>query len=170
MSTEALVSITLEAGIECLILETWSNRAFLKDTNEITFSDEDMGVRYPDHKRLLYLVALINQIPVKRALVDMGTSVNLIPLSTLQVAGISKNKILGHLMEVTGFGGRGKYTARYIKLCLKVGIIASLTHFHVVKMEVLYHILLGRSWLHKHRLVPSTYHQCVKGRLNVRRI
>ena len=25
---------------------------------------------------------------------------------------------------------------------------------------------LGRPWLHKHRLVPSTYHQCVKGRLN----
>ena len=29
-----------------------------------------------------------------------------------------------------------------------------------------YHILLGRPWLHKHQLVSSTYHQCVKGRLN----
>ena len=29
-----------------------------------------------------------------------------------------------------------------------------------------YHILLGRPWLHKHQLIPSTYHQCVKGRLN----
>ena len=29
-----------------------------------------------------------------------------------------------------------------------------------------YHILLGRPWLHKHQLVFSTYHQCVKGRLN----
>ena len=41
-----------------------------------------------------------------------------------------------------------------------------LGRFHVVKTEVSYHILLGRPWLHKHRLVPSTYHQCVKGRLN----
>ena len=24
----------------------------------------------------------------------------------------------------------------------------------------------GEAWLHKHRLVPSIYHQCVKGRLN----
>ena len=29
-------------------------------------------------------------------------------------------------------------------------------------------MLLGRSWLHKHRLIPSTYHECVKGRLNGR--
>ena len=37
-------------------------------------------------------------------------------------------------------------------------------------MEVSYHVLLGRPWLHKHQLVPSTYHQCVKGRLNGRMI
>ena len=73
-------------------------------------------------------------------------------------------------MEVTRFGGRGKYTAGHIQLWLKVGLIASLAHFHVVKTKVSYRILLGRPWLHKHRLVPSTYHQCMKGRLNGRMI
>ena len=73
-------------------------------------------------------------------------------------------------MEVTGFGGRGKYTTGHIQLWLKVGPIASLARFHVVKTKVSYHVLLGRPWLHKHRLVPSTYHQCVKGRLNGRMI
>jgi len=100
-----------------------------------------------------------------QALVDMGTSVNLIPLNILQVAGISENKILGHLMEVIGFGGRGEYIAGHIQLWLKVGPIASRAHFHIVKMEVSYHMLLGRLWLHKYCLVPSTYHQCVKRRL-----
>ena len=47
-----------------------------------------------------------------------------------------------------------------------MGPIASLACFHVVKIEVSYHILFGRIWLHKHRLVPSNYHQCMKGRLN----
>ena len=73
-------------------------------------------------------------------------------------------------MEVTGFGGRGEYTADHIQLWLKVGPIASLARFHVVKTEVSYHVFLGRPWLHKHQLVPSTYHQCVKGRLNGRMI
>ena len=73
-------------------------------------------------------------------------------------------------MEVTGFGGRGEYTTGHIQLWLKVGPIASLARFHIVRTEVSYHVLLGRPWLHKHRLVPSTYHQCVKGRLNGRMI
>ena len=71
-------------------------------------------------------------------------------------------------MEVTRFGGRGEYTTSHIQLWLKVEPIASLARFHAVKTKVSYHILLGRSGLHKHQLVPSTYHQCMKGRLNGR--
>ena len=71
-------------------------------------------------------------------------------------------------MEVTGFDGKGEYTAGHIQLWLKVGPITSLACVHVVRTEVSYHVLLGRPWLHKHRLIPSTYHQCVKGRLNGR--
>lgn len=55
-----LVSIASRVGVGCLIVETRSNGAFLEDTNEITFSDENMEVRYLDHRRPLYLVALIN--------------------------------------------------------------------------------------------------------------
>ena len=100
----------------------------------------------------------------------MGSFVNLISLSTLQAVEISEGKIQGCLIEVTGFKGRGEYTACHIQLWLKVGPIASLAHFHVVKTKVSYHVLLGRPWLHKHRLVLSTYHQCVKGILNGRMI
>ena len=129
-----------------------------------------MEVGYPDHRRSIYLAASINQIPIKRALVDTGASVNLIPLSTLQAARILEKKIEGYPMEVTGFGGRGEYTTGHIQLWLKVGPIASLARLQVVKIEVSYHVLLGRPWLHEHRLVPSTYHQCVKGKLNGRMI
>ena len=166
IATEALVSIASGVEVECLSAEIPKDRALLQESTEITFSDKDMEVGYPDHRRSLYLVASINQIPIKRALVDTGASVNLIPLSTLQATGISERKIQGCPMEVSGFGGRGEYTAGHIQLWLKIGSIAFLARFHVVKTEVSYHVLLGRPWLHKHRLVPSTYHQCVKGRLN----
>ena len=96
---------------------------------------------YPDHRR---------------ALVDTSAFVNLIPLSTLQAAEISERKIQGCPMEVIGFGRRGEYTAVHIQLWLKVGPMASLARFHVVKTEVSYHMLLGRPWLHKHRLVHQT--------------
>ncbi len=73
-------------------------------------------------------------------------------------------------MEVIGFKGAAEYTIGHIQLVLKVGPIVVLTRFHVVNTAVSYHALLGRPWLHKPKLVPSTYHQCVKGHLNGKQI
>ena len=113
---EALVSIASSVGVECLSTEIPEDRALLQESTEITFSDEDMEVGYLDHRRPLYLAASINQIPIKRALVDTGASVNLIPLSTLQAIRIPERKIQGCPIEVIGFGGRGEYTAGHIQL------------------------------------------------------
>ena len=168
--TEALVSIAFEAGVECLTAKIPDDKALLQEFTKITFSNEEMEVGCPDNWRPLYLVTSINQIPIKRALVDIGASVNFILLSTLQAVGILERKIQGCPMEVIGFGGKGEYTAGHIQLWLKIGPIASLARFHVVKTEVSYHVLLERPCLHKHRLVPSTYHQCMKERLNGRMI
>uniref|UniRef100_A0A2N9IWD6 Integrase catalytic domain-containing protein n=1 Tax=Fagus sylvatica TaxID=28930 RepID=A0A2N9IWD6_FAGSY len=110
--------------------------------------------------------ATINEVQVRHALVDTGSCINLIPLSTIQAAEISQKKIQGAPMEIKGFGGVSEYTRGHIQLVLKVGLIVALTRFHVVDSVVPYHILLGRPWLHKHQLIPSTYHQYVKGRLN----
>ena len=73
-------------------------------------------------------------------------------------------------MEVTGFRGVTEYTMGHIQPILRVGPIVALTRFHVMNAEAPYHVLLGRPWLHKHKLVSFTYHQCVKGRLNGRPI
>ena len=164
-ATEAIMAIAADCGAHCFTAETHASQAFLETTNAITFTDEDMEVQYPDHRRPLYFSAIINEVQVKRALVDNSSCINLIPLSTIQVAKISQKKIQGAPMEIKGFGGVGEYTKGHIQLVLKVGPIVALTWFHVVDSVVPYHILLGRPWLHKHQLIPSTYHQCVKGRL-----
>ena len=98
------MSITSGARIECLTAEVAGDRALLQESSEITFSDEDMEVGYLNHKRPLYLATSINKISIKRALVDTGASINLIPLSALQAVRISKRKIQGCPMEVTGSG------------------------------------------------------------------
>ena len=165
-ATEAIMSIAARSRAHCFTAKTHANPAFLETTNAITFTDEDKDVQYPDHQHPLYLSATINEVQVRRALVDTSSCINLIPLSTLQTAEISQKKIQGALMEVKGFYGIGEYTKGHIQLVLKVGPIIALTRFPVVDYVVPYHILLGRPWLHKHQLIFSTYHQCVKGRLN----
>uniref|UniRef100_A0A2N9HEC3 RNA-directed DNA polymerase n=1 Tax=Fagus sylvatica TaxID=28930 RepID=A0A2N9HEC3_FAGSY len=134
-----IMSIAAESGTHCFTAEAHASRAFLETTNAITFTDEDMDVPYPDHRRPLYLAATINEVQVRRALVDTGSCINLVPLSTLQAAGISQKKIQGAPMEVRGFGGAAEYTKGHIQLVLKVGPIIALTRFHVIDSVVPYH-------------------------------
>jgi len=89
IATEALVSIAFGARVECLSAEITEDRTLLQESTEIIFSNEDIEVGYPHHRRPLYLAASINQIHIKKALVDTGVFVNLIPLSTLQASRIS---------------------------------------------------------------------------------
>uniref|UniRef100_A0A2N9FUN2 Uncharacterized protein n=1 Tax=Fagus sylvatica TaxID=28930 RepID=A0A2N9FUN2_FAGSY len=151
-ATEALITIAAESGATCFTAEAHASRAFLETTNAITFTDEDMEVQYPDHRRPLYLSAVVKDVQVRRALVDTGSCLNLIPLSTLQAASVPQQKIQGSPMEVTGFGGMTEHTMGHVQLVLKVGPIVALTRFHVVNAETPYHVLLGRPWLHKHKL------------------
>ena len=91
---------------------------------------------------------------------------NLIQTSTLKTAEISLNRVTETPIEVVGFARMQEYTIESIQLVLKVGPIVALTRFHVINSTMSYHALLGQPWLHRHNLVPSTYHQCVKGRFN----
>uniref|UniRef100_A0A2N9G2A5 Integrase catalytic domain-containing protein n=1 Tax=Fagus sylvatica TaxID=28930 RepID=A0A2N9G2A5_FAGSY len=98
-ATEALITIAAESGATCFTAEAHASHAFLETTNAITFTDEDMEVQYPDHRRPLYLSAVVKDVQVRRALVDTGSCLNLIPLSTLQAANVPQQKIQGSPME-----------------------------------------------------------------------
>ena len=160
------MSIIANSGVECFIAESHASQAYLETINAITFTNEDMEVKLPDHRRPFYLMPTINGVQIRRELVDTGASLNLIALSTLEAVRMTGRKILRAPMEITGFGGGAKSTEGYVQLALRVGPIVDLTRFHVINSEVSYHVLLGRPWLHKHHLIPSMYYQCVKGRLN----
>ena len=74
VATESFMSIAVDLGMECFTAESHASRAFLETTNAITFTDEDIEVEHPDHHRPLYLMATINGVQIKRALVDTGAS------------------------------------------------------------------------------------------------
>ena len=100
------MSIAADSGIECFTAESHASRAFLETTNAITFTDEDMEIEHPNHRRPFYLMATINGVQIRRALVDTGALLNLIALSTLKAVGLVNRRILGAPMEITGFEDR----------------------------------------------------------------
>ena len=86
-----------------------------------------MEVEHPDHRRPLYLIATINGVQVRRALVNTGALLNLTALSTLEAVDLTNKRILGAPMEITGFGGSVESTEGYVQLALRVGPIVALT-------------------------------------------
>ena len=62
VAIESLVSIVSDSGMECFTVESHASRAYLETTNAITFTNEDMEVEYPDHRRPLYLMAIVNGV------------------------------------------------------------------------------------------------------------
>ena len=102
-----------------------------------------MEVHHPDHSRPLYVAARINDVHIRRALVDTDASLNLIPTSALKAAEISLSQVLGTPMEVAGFAGMQENTIRSIQQILRVGPIMALTRFHVIDLAMSYHALLG---------------------------
>ena len=86
----------------------------METTNAIIFTNEDMEVEHSVHRRPLYLMATINGVQVRRALVDTGASLKLIALSTLEAVGLPGRRILGAPMEITGFGRSAESTKGYV--------------------------------------------------------
>ena len=119
VAIETLMSIEADSGMECFMAESHASRAFSETTNAITFTDEDMEVEHPNHHRLLYLMATINSVQFKRALVDTGASLNLIALSTLETVGLAGRRILRALMEITGFGRSAESIEGYVQISTK---------------------------------------------------
>ncbi len=83
------MSIAAESGTHCFTAEAHASRAFLETTNAITFTNEDMDVPYLDHRRPLYLSTTINEVQVRRVMVNTGSCINLVPLSTQRATKIS---------------------------------------------------------------------------------
>lgn len=59
------------------------------------------------------------------------------------------------------------YTLDFLSLDLTVGPLKLACRFYVIDSWTAYHLLLGRSWIHRHKSIPSLYHQCLEAILKV---
>lgn len=66
-------------------------------------------------------------------------------------------------MDIQAFNNAFVYMLGYVSVDFKMGTIQCLARFHIIDTTVVYHLFIGRKWLHDHNLIPSTLHQCFKG-------
>lgn len=81
-------------------------------------------------------------------MVDIGSSINIIPLSVLEPIGVYGDRIVKQPIRASGFGGTFLFTLSHINL---EQIVGPMNKFYVIGGGYLsYYVLLG-SLIHRHK-------------------
>jgi len=63
---------------------------------------------------------------------------------------------------ICGFNNHGTAALGSITLKIQMSTFSFKVRFFVIQANTSYSALLGRPWIHKYQVVPSTLHQCLK--------
>ena len=113
------------------------------------------------HYDALILTVCINRFDVHRVLVDPGSAANLLHLPTFKQMRVPLDHLSSAGRVLSGFNGATTLTVGDIAFPVKAGPVTQQVLFSVVKDLGSYNAILGRTWLHAMKAVPSMYHQTI---------
>ncbi|XP_070008348.1 uncharacterized protein [Nicotiana sylvestris] len=129
--------------------------------DNITFIVEDIDGLLLPHNDALVISLNVLDFKIKRVLVDVGSSANIIQWRVLEKAKLIEN-IFSATKLLTGFNLASVTTRGEIFLCTNTEGVMKTTLFEVIDGNMGYNIILGRPWLHEMKTMTSTYHQLLK--------
>jgi hypothetical protein len=132
------------------------------NTNEITFCEEDKVVADDNHNRPLYIEGNIGAAHLRRVLIDPGSAINILPVRSLTRAGFTLEDLEPTEVVICGFDNQGRSALGSITVKIQMSSFSFKVRFFVIDAKTSYSALLGRPWIHKYQVVPSTLHQCLK--------
>ncbi|XP_070015135.1 uncharacterized protein [Nicotiana sylvestris] len=139
--------------------EKWTKSYVPEDV--LSFYDvEAEGISQP-HNEALVISILLNNIQVKRVLVDLGSSTNIIRSRVVEQHGL-QDQIIPASWVLNGFNMESEMTKGEIILPVNISRTIQDTKFHVIEGHMRYNALLGRTWIHNMNAVPSTLYQLMK--------
>ncbi|XP_075076802.1 uncharacterized protein LOC142163417 [Nicotiana tabacum] len=92
---------------------------------------------------------------------EKGSSVNIILLRVLNEMQV-EDKLVPKAHTLSGFYNSSIVTKGEVTLTIFAEGVVKDMKFQVVEMEMAYNTILGRPWIHKMDVVPSTLHQVMK--------
>ena len=96
-----------------------------------------------------------------RVLVDPGSAAELLHLPALTQMKVPLSHLSSAGRVLSGFNGSTTLTISDISLSVKAGPVTQQVLFSVVEDLGPYNAIMGRTWLHAMKAVPSTYHQTI---------
>nr|CAN81923.1 hypothetical protein VITISV_016003 [Vitis vinifera] len=113
------------------------------------------------HRDALILSLEIGDFDVRRILVDPGSLADLVQASVVGHMGHSLAGLENPGRILSGFNGSSTTSLGDIILPVQAGPVTLNVQFSVVQELSPFNIILGRTWLHYMKAIPSTYHQMV---------
>ncbi|XP_019259243.1 PREDICTED: uncharacterized protein LOC109237391 [Nicotiana attenuata] len=105
--------------------------------------------------------SLTNDTDVKRILVDDGSGACIIHPRVLVQMRL-EDIIMQRCITLTGFNNAVERTSGEIVLPVLAGGVTLETTFHVMNQETTYNAIIGHSWIHAMRAIPSSLYQVIK--------
>ena len=129
----------------------------------MSFFVENDNLLSHTHNQPLHIEVMIHQKCVRRVLIDNGAGLNIISTIFLRKLDYFEESIDPcSRITIKAYNEVEPKSLGLVVLPLHVGPIERDVTYQVLDIPLAYNILLGRSWIHEMRDVPSTYHQCVK--------
>ena len=113
-----------------------------------TFTDEEIPPEGRDSAKALHITVKCKSHTLPRALLDNGSSLNVMPMSTLMRLLIDLSNLKKSQMVVRAFDGTKREVLGNIQLPIQVGPSTFDSKFIVMDINPSYNCLLGRPWIH----------------------
>nr|CAN82731.1 hypothetical protein VITISV_022899 [Vitis vinifera] len=127
----------------------------------IIFPPVDSTRTLQPHRNAFILSLEIGDFDVRRILIDPGSSADLVQASIVSHMGHSLTDLENPRRILSGFNGSSTTSLGDIVLSVQAGPVTRNVQFSVVQKLSPFNIILGRTWLHYMKAIPSTYHQLV---------
>ena len=109
----------------------------------------------------LYSPCVLKNFNVHRILIDQGSPTELLHLPAFKQMKVPLTHLSSASRVLFEFNGATTLTVGDIDLSIKAGPVTQQVLFSVVEDLSPYNAIVGRTWLHTMKVVPSTYHQSI---------
>ena len=114
------------------------------------------------HDRPLYFMGYFGSAEVSCIQVDLESVLSIMPRRFMQHLRIPTHRLSATQTTIYGFNANGTRLMGKIKLKCQIGDLRSEVTCYIIDSDTSYSLLLGRPWIHRNSIVPSTLRQIMK--------
>ena len=130
--------------------------------NYFTFTEEEIPIEGRGHNRAVHVSIKCMDHIMAKVLIDNGSSLKVMPKSTLEKVSFNASHMKPSSMVVRAFDGSHREVRGEINLPFQIGPHTYQVTFQVMDINLAYSCLLGQPWIHSVGVVSSMLHQKLK--------